>query len=175
MPIDRTTRANLSARAIWEIERMSREFYRELLRTAMRHELQLGVEREARNRFQWNPRRNHAPAWDAAVIEMIRTLRGVEPHYEEIVRLADEADARAEEERRALRSGKVRAGLARARAAGKHLGRPARVLRVDDLQRVVALSVREAAKVLGVPRSVVHRSRQTAQAATKKTGDGRTK
>jgi hypothetical protein len=169
VPIDRTARANLSAGTIWEIEQMSREFYLELLQAAMRHELQLGVEREARNGVRWNPRRNHAPAWEGAVIEMIRTLRGLAPHYEEIVRLADEADARAEEERRALRSRGVRAGLARARAAGKRLGRPARILSVDDLQRVVGLTVREAAKVLKVPRSAVHRSRQAAQDASQRT------
>lgn len=54
---------------------------------------------------------------------------------------------------------RVRAGLARVRASGKRLGRPAAKIASGDLQRTASLSVREAAIVLGVSRSVVHRSR----------------
>jgi DNA invertase Pin-like site-specific DNA recombinase len=54
---------------------------------------------------------------------------------------------------------RVRAGLARVRASGKRLGRPAATVAAIDLQRTAHLSVREAASVLGVSRSVAHRAR----------------
>ena len=54
---------------------------------------------------------------------------------------------------------RVRAGLARVRASGTRLGRPAASLQAADITRTAHLSVREAARVLGVPRSVVHRAR----------------
>jgi DNA invertase Pin-like site-specific DNA recombinase len=54
---------------------------------------------------------------------------------------------------------RVRAGLARVRASGKRLGRPAARLPLADVARTGHLSVREAAAVLGVSRSVVHRAR----------------
>jgi DNA invertase Pin-like site-specific DNA recombinase len=54
---------------------------------------------------------------------------------------------------------RVRAGLARVRASGKRLGRPAASVAVADLLRTAHMSVREAAAVLGVSRSVVHRAR----------------
>jgi len=54
---------------------------------------------------------------------------------------------------------RVRAGLARVRASGRRLGRPAASVAVADLRRTAHLSVREAAATLGVSRSVVHRAR----------------
>ena len=54
---------------------------------------------------------------------------------------------------------RVRAGLARVRASGKRLGRPAAGLALADVTRTAHLSVREAAGALGVSRSVVHRAR----------------
>ena len=54
---------------------------------------------------------------------------------------------------------RVRAGLARVRASGKRLGRPAIDLALSDIARTAHLSVRDAAAVLGVSRSVVHRAR----------------
>lgn len=54
---------------------------------------------------------------------------------------------------------RVRAGLARVRASGKRLGRPAANLAVADVVRTGHQSVRDAARALGVSRSVVHRAR----------------
>ena len=54
---------------------------------------------------------------------------------------------------------RVRAGLARVRASGKRLGRPAANLALADVVRTEHLSVRDAARALGVSRSVVHRMR----------------
>jgi DNA invertase Pin-like site-specific DNA recombinase len=54
---------------------------------------------------------------------------------------------------------RVRAGLARVRASGKRLGRPAASVATTDLLRTAELSVRDAAGVLRVSRSVVHRAR----------------
>ena len=54
---------------------------------------------------------------------------------------------------------RVRAGLARVRASGKRLGRPATTVAMTDLERTGHLSVRDAAGVLGVSRSIVHRAR----------------
>jgi DNA invertase Pin-like site-specific DNA recombinase len=54
---------------------------------------------------------------------------------------------------------RVRAGLARVRASGKRLGRPASDVATTDLVRTAHLSVRSAADILGVSRSVVHRAR----------------
>jgi len=54
---------------------------------------------------------------------------------------------------------RVRAGLARVRASGKRLGRPAARLSLADVVRTRHMSVREAASRLGVSRSVVHRAR----------------
>jgi DNA invertase Pin-like site-specific DNA recombinase len=55
---------------------------------------------------------------------------------------------------------RVRAGLARVRASGTRLGRPAAALAACDLSRTAHLSVRDAATTLGVSRSVVHRARR---------------
>ncbi|MGQ0737186.1 MAG: recombinase family protein [Acidobacteriota bacterium] len=54
---------------------------------------------------------------------------------------------------------RVRAGLARVRASGKRLGRPAASLPLHDIVRTEHLSVRDAARALGVSRSVIHRAR----------------
>jgi DNA invertase Pin-like site-specific DNA recombinase len=54
---------------------------------------------------------------------------------------------------------RVKAGLSRVRAAGRRLGRPRAVLDADAMARTGHLSVREAAKVLGVSPSLVHRHR----------------
>jgi DNA invertase Pin-like site-specific DNA recombinase len=55
---------------------------------------------------------------------------------------------------------RVKAGLARARAKGQRLGRPAHRIGPTDLARTAGLSVREAARVLKLPPSVVFRARQ---------------
>jgi putative DNA-invertase from lambdoid prophage Rac len=54
---------------------------------------------------------------------------------------------------------RVRAGLARANAEGKRLGRQPYVIADERFEAVAELSLREAAKALGVGRSVVHRWR----------------
>jgi DNA invertase Pin-like site-specific DNA recombinase len=54
---------------------------------------------------------------------------------------------------------RVRAGLARARAQGKRLGRQPYAITDDRFEAVAHLSLRDAAEVLGVSRSVVHRFR----------------
>lgn len=54
---------------------------------------------------------------------------------------------------------RVRAGLARVRASGQRLGRPAANLALADVARTGHLSVRDAARAMGVSRSVVHRAR----------------
>jgi len=54
---------------------------------------------------------------------------------------------------------RVRAGLVRVRAAGGRLGRPRATLAAEDVERTAHLSVREAARVLGVTPSLVHRRR----------------
>jgi DNA invertase Pin-like site-specific DNA recombinase len=54
---------------------------------------------------------------------------------------------------------RVRAGLARARAQGKRLGRQPYAITADRFEAVAHLSLRDAAQVLGVSRSVVHRFR----------------
>ena len=52
---------------------------------------------------------------------------------------------------------RVAAGLARARREGRTLGRPRAIISRFQLARVEGLSTREAAKVLGVPRSTLQR------------------
>ena len=53
---------------------------------------------------------------------------------------------------------RVRAGLERAKRAGRRLGRPRRRLTADQLAAVRGLSTREAARRLGVPRSTLQRA-----------------
>jgi DNA invertase Pin-like site-specific DNA recombinase len=53
---------------------------------------------------------------------------------------------------------RVRAGLARARAHGTKLGRRERRIPADQLASVRGLSVREAARRLGVPRTTLQRA-----------------
>jgi DNA invertase Pin-like site-specific DNA recombinase len=64
----------------------------------------------------------------------------------------------AEFERERIRE-RIHAGLARARREGQKLGRRRQRISARDLERVTNLSVREAAKVLGVPASRIHRER----------------
>jgi len=54
---------------------------------------------------------------------------------------------------------RVKAGLDRARRQGRRLGRPARRITNRQLAEVASLTLREAARVLGVPKSVLHRAR----------------
>lgn len=54
---------------------------------------------------------------------------------------------------------RVRAGLARAKAQGKRLGRQPYAIADAQFEAVAASSLRDAAKALGVSRSVVHRWR----------------
>jgi DNA invertase Pin-like site-specific DNA recombinase len=65
----------------------------------------------------------------------------------------------AEFERERIRE-RISAGLARAKKQGQRLGRRRQRIALDALQRVEGLSVRQAAKVLGVPASRVHRERE---------------
>ena len=65
----------------------------------------------------------------------------------------------AEFERERIRE-RIHAGLARARRHGQKLGRKRQRIATSDLQRVAGLSVREAARVLGVPRSRLHNERR---------------
>ena len=65
----------------------------------------------------------------------------------------------AEFERERIRE-RIHAGLARARRQGQKLGRKRQRIAASDLQRVAGLSVREAARVLGVPVSRVYKERQ---------------
>ena len=62
----------------------------------------------------------------------------------------------SEFERERLRE-RVRAGLARVKAGGKPLGRPRVVLSAAQVDSVKGLSVRQAARRLGLARSTVHR------------------
>jgi DNA invertase Pin-like site-specific DNA recombinase len=55
---------------------------------------------------------------------------------------------------------RTKAGLARARTQGKKLGRPARVLSGDDVERTATLSVRDAARTLRTSPSTIVRSRR---------------
>jgi DNA invertase Pin-like site-specific DNA recombinase len=53
---------------------------------------------------------------------------------------------------------RVRAGLARARAQGRKLGRPEREIPDEQLAVVRGLPVREAARRLGIPRTTLQRA-----------------
>ena len=57
---------------------------------------------------------------------------------------------------------RVKAGLAQARRRGRRLGRPATQISAADLQRTADLSVREAARQIGVSPTVLHRARTAA-------------
>jgi DNA invertase Pin-like site-specific DNA recombinase len=57
---------------------------------------------------------------------------------------------------------RVRAGLARVKANGQRLGRRPHRVTAEDLARVASLSTRQAAAVLGLPPSVLHRARTNA-------------
>lgn len=65
----------------------------------------------------------------------------------------------AQFERERIRE-RIHAGLARARRQGQRLGRRRKRIQERDLDAVAGLSVREAARILGVPASRVHRERQ---------------
>ena len=54
---------------------------------------------------------------------------------------------------------RVRAGLARAKAQGKRLGRQPYAIADAQFNAVAHLSLRDAARQLGVSRSVIHRHR----------------
>ncbi len=55
---------------------------------------------------------------------------------------------------------RVKAGLARAKAQGVRLGRPRRRVAPELLAEVAGLPEREAARRLGIPRSIFQRLRQ---------------
>lgn len=55
---------------------------------------------------------------------------------------------------------RIHAGLARARRQGQKLGRRRERIASRDLERVAGLTVREAAKILGVPQSRVYNERR---------------
>jgi putative DNA-invertase from lambdoid prophage Rac len=65
----------------------------------------------------------------------------------------------AQFERERIRE-RIQAGLQRARRQGQHLGLRRQRIATEALERVHNLSVREAAKVLGVPASRVYRERE---------------
>jgi DNA invertase Pin-like site-specific DNA recombinase len=60
---------------------------------------------------------------------------------------------------------RVKAGLQRAKAQGKRLGRPAHRLLPADLARTGHLSIRAAARELRVPTAVLHRARHAERRA----------
>ncbi|MBE3087844.1 MAG: recombinase family protein [Chloroflexi bacterium] len=60
---------------------------------------------------------------------------------------------------------RVRAGMAQAKATGKHMGRPRRDVSDADLAAVAHLSLRQAARQLGVSKSFVHTWRLSRKAA----------
>jgi DNA invertase Pin-like site-specific DNA recombinase len=60
---------------------------------------------------------------------------------------------------------RVRAGLARVRAAGQRLGRPVERVPLEKLETVAGLSVREGARRLAVSRSTLQRWRTLARPA----------
>lgn len=60
---------------------------------------------------------------------------------------------------------RVRAGMARAKAQGKRMGRPCNEVSSEDLHRVAHLSVRDAAEELGVSKSLVGKLRLSTKAA----------
>ncbi len=64
----------------------------------------------------------------------------------------------AEFERERIRE-RIHAGLARARRQGTRLGRKRQRINERQMEQVAGLSVREAAKALGVPASRIHRER----------------
>jgi DNA invertase Pin-like site-specific DNA recombinase len=66
---------------------------------------------------------------------------------------------------RSLISSRVRLGMQRARAQGKHLGRPRRMVTDADLTAVRGLPLREAASQLGVSKSFVHKWRVSTRGA----------
>ena len=53
----------------------------------------------------------------------------------------------------------VKAGMARVLASGERLSRPRVRLATVDIECTLSMSVRQAASVLGVPRSMLHRAR----------------
>ncbi|HEU4936800.1 MAG TPA: recombinase family protein [Vicinamibacterales bacterium] len=53
---------------------------------------------------------------------------------------------------------RVVAGLARAKAQGRKLGRPEREIPADQIAAVRGLPVREAARRLGIPRTTLQRA-----------------
>ncbi len=57
---------------------------------------------------------------------------------------------------------RVKAGLAQARRQGTRLGRPATPISAADLQRTADLSVRDAAREIGVSATVLYRARTAA-------------
>lgn len=65
----------------------------------------------------------------------------------------------AQFERERIRE-RIHAGITRARKQGQHIGRKRERISDRDLARVAGLSVREAAKVLGVPASRVQNERR---------------
>ena len=67
----------------------------------------------------------------------------------------------AQFERERIRE-RIHAGLARARREGQKLGRKRQRVSQRDLDRVAGLSVREAAKALGIPASRVYSERRRA-------------
>jgi DNA invertase Pin-like site-specific DNA recombinase len=68
---------------------------------------------------------------------------------------------------------RVRAGMARARTQGKHLGRPRRQVTDGALAAVGHLSAREAAAALGVSKSFVAKLRVSTRVGQARQGDGR--
>ena len=74
----------------------------------------------------------------------------------------------AEFERERIRE-RIHAGMARARREGKRLGRRPHRVTDDDLTRTAHLSQHEAAKVIGVPRSVLQRARATRNGVSRQT------
>jgi DNA invertase Pin-like site-specific DNA recombinase len=60
---------------------------------------------------------------------------------------------------------RVRLGMTRARAQGRHLGRPRRAVTDEEIAAVSRLSLRKAASVLGVSKSFLHQWRLSRRVA----------
>ena len=77
---------------------------------------------------------------------------------------------------RAILIERVRAGMARARAEGKRIGRPVRKVDLDELRRLreQGLSIRQIARRVQVPPSTVAKRLQSTATATGRSGGSTT-
>ena len=69
---------------------------------------------------------------------------------------------------------RVKAGMARAKLQGRRIGRPAHTISAADLQRTSSLTMRAAARELGVSPALVHKLRSQTPADFRPVGEART-